>query len=531
MATTERRAKAKPKGDADRPKAPLTVLLTNFKLSGRSGTETLTRNIALELRRQGHRPIVYSPQHGPIVEELRAASVPVTDDVTSITVKPDIIHGHHLPTTAAAALRFRDRPAIFLCQDFQQWHDVPPKLPNIRRHLVIAPSLIDRLGVECGIPVDDMRILLNPVDLARCTPGPTLPQKPRRVAVFAKGRAYVPTIREACASLRLEVEVFGRPVDRLVAAPEVVMRDFDLVVSTGLTAMEAIATGRAALICDPRGLAGLCTTARLPRYRQNNFGLRLLDRPVTAAAIAEEIALYDADDSAAVSAALRAEAGLDRYVQQLVATYRDVMASFAATPIGDDEWSSAIARHLQRWGPRPDDAWPWMREREALLDRIAELETGAAALRPDEAYGFHAAETRRWCRRVGGLANAERIGSWTVGEEAAFTFAIPATTTGPILLDVTLRPLLLPAGPERDVDVIVNGRLVAEWRFRGTETKERTETIELPSGTLGPAGQVWMQLRIRNPQTPRELSGRADDRRLGVALTSLAWRPASTKDG
>ncbi len=513
------------------PDRPLTVLLTNFKLSGRSGTETLTRNIALELRRQGHRPLVYSPIHGPIVEELRGASIPVTDDIGSITVKPDIIHGHHLPACTTAAIRFRDRPAIFFCHDFQQWHDRPPSLPNLRHFLAHGPAVMDRLTVEGGVPEQAVRIMPNPVDLRRFQPGPPLPARARRVALFAKGRGYLPVIREACAKLGLELEVFGSPVDRLVAEPEAVMPEFDIIVGTGLTALESIATGRAALVCDPRGLAGLCTLERFPHYRRNNFGLRLLDKPLNATTIATELAAYDAADAAAISAALRAEAGLDRYVERLVAFYREVMRDFAQAAVDEDAWPLAIARHLQAWGPRPDNAWPWMQEREALMDRVAELETGAAALRADEHYGFYASEPRRWCRRVAGFANAERSGTWTVGDETSFTFAIPPGLAGTQRLEFRLRPLLHPAGPERDVDVIVNGRLVAEWRFRGVESSERRETVDLPPGTIGPAGQIWVLLRIINPQSPRELSGSADGRRLGVTLISLAWRPGQEADG
>jgi hypothetical protein len=58
----------------------LTVLVTNLILNGRSGTESVARNLALALRDLGHRPIVYSPRLGPIAEELRSSAVCVVDN-------------------------------------------------------------------------------------------------------------------------------------------------------------------------------------------------------------------------------------------------------------------------------------------------------------------------------------------------------------------------------------------------------------------------------------------------------------------
>ena len=53
----------------------LRILITNLKLSSRTGTEIVTRDLALALRRAGHAPTVYTPRPGPIAEELRAAGV------------------------------------------------------------------------------------------------------------------------------------------------------------------------------------------------------------------------------------------------------------------------------------------------------------------------------------------------------------------------------------------------------------------------------------------------------------------------
>ena len=51
----------------------LTVLITNWTLAERGGSVLYTRDLALELLAQGHRPVVFSPEPGDVGNELRAA--------------------------------------------------------------------------------------------------------------------------------------------------------------------------------------------------------------------------------------------------------------------------------------------------------------------------------------------------------------------------------------------------------------------------------------------------------------------------
>ncbi|SHJ70767.1 hypothetical protein SAMN02745194_03182 [Roseomonas rosea] len=503
------------------PSSPLTVLLTNITLGGRTGSEILTRNIALGLRRQGHRPIVYSPVHGPLVDELRLASVPVAADIREITRDVDIVHGHHTPTAATAAVRFSHRPALFLCQDFRQWHDIPPVLPNILKNLVVSSALVDRLSVECGVPEERIALMLNPVDTRRFTPGEPLPAAPKKAALFAKGRSYVEAVREACQRRGLALTIFGSAVGQLSDAPEKVMPHFDIVFASGLTAMEAMACGRAVIVCDPRGLAGMCTTERLPRFRQWNFGLGVLDQPLTADCLAAELDRYDAGDAALAADRLRAEAGLDDYIERLVAIYRETIATFDGTRTNDPDWNRSVAEHLQRWSPRTHAAWPWMQEREALLDRITELEIPVSPIQPGERYGFTPQETRPWLRKLNGLGRSEGGGTWTTAPRATMLIRLGQRPSGPSRFELLLKPLLGEKGQSREVDVIANGERVAEWRFTGTETRLTKAVFEVPEDVVGAAGEVWLVLRILNPQTPRELGLKSDDRPLGICLNSL----------
>jgi hypothetical protein len=108
------------------------VLLTNNTLKHHAGSEMYIRDLAATLVRRGHSPVAYSQELGPVAEELRAASVPVIDDLNELTVPPDVIHGHHHLEIMAALLRFRGVPAIFVCHGWVPWEESPPLHPRIR---------------------------------------------------------------------------------------------------------------------------------------------------------------------------------------------------------------------------------------------------------------------------------------------------------------------------------------------------------------------------------------------------------------
>jgi hypothetical protein len=90
-----------------------------------------------------------------------------------------------------------------------------------------------------------------------------------------------------------------------------------------------MAVGAAVVLCDMFGSGPLVTTGELERLRRLNFGMRSLDRPIDADLLEKEIARYDADDAAEVSRRVRASAGLDSLVEEVVELYREVIEEHA----------------------------------------------------------------------------------------------------------------------------------------------------------------------------------------------------------
>ncbi|HEX2092340.1 MAG TPA: glycosyltransferase family 4 protein [Longimicrobiaceae bacterium] len=335
----------------------LRVLITNCTLATRTGTELYVRDLAIGLLERGHSPVVYSPFLGPVAEEIRAATIPVTSDLASLGAAPDVIHGHHWPETLTALLAFPGVPALAVCHSWVGWRDIPFHFPRVLRYVAVDHTCRDRLRFEHGIPEERIRVVLNAVDLDRFRPRAPLPPRPRRALVFSnlagEKHSHLPAVKQACAAAGIHLDVVGAGVKRSVARPEEVLPAYDLVFAKARSALEALAVGAAVVLCDSVGAGPMVTTANLPRLRPLNFGMRTLRSPVTPSVLGSEIARYDAADAAEVSHQVRESAGRDAMLADLVALYREVVAEHRAR--GPDDLAAeqrAAAAYLQSLAPR-----------------------------------------------------------------------------------------------------------------------------------------------------------------------------------
>ncbi|HEU0299314.1 MAG TPA: glycosyltransferase [Longimicrobium sp.] len=334
----------------------LRVLITNRVLANRTGTELYVRDLALELLRRGHHPIAYSPLLGRVAEELRAATVPVVDDLAAVGAVPDVIHGHHGLETLAALLAFPGVPAVAFCHSWTGWPDAPVRFPRILRYVAVDHTCRDRLTSRHGIPPELVHVVLNFVDLQRFPPRAPLPARPRRALVFsnaAGGRgSQLDAVRQACSRAGIELEVAGSRSGNPLARPEEVLGGYDLVFAKARAALEAMAVGAAVVLCDASGAGPMVTTANLDRLRPLNFGIRTLREPATAEVLAREIARYDAADAAAVSRRVRESAGADAAVDDLLGVYEEVIAEHRLRPADLAAEERAAAAYLQSLAPR-----------------------------------------------------------------------------------------------------------------------------------------------------------------------------------
>jgi glycosyltransferase involved in cell wall biosynthesis len=348
---------AVPQHDAVRPAPapgahrPLVVLLTNFELDVRGGTQLYVRDVALKLLARGHTPVVYSPRLGEVAQELGAATVPVTDDLRTLTVTPDIVHAHHNHELFTALLRFPETPAVRVCHGW--FDDCPQPFPRVLRYLAVSEAIRDRCVYEWGVPADRLDVLLNFTDLDRFKPRGPLAERPARALVFShNAREHLWAVRTACEGMGIAVDAIGRSVGRSSASPERVLGDYDVVFARGRAALEAMACGTAVVVCDAEGVGPLVTAAELPKLRRQNFGIRMLTRPISPDAIRQELARYDAADAAEVSRQVRLTASVDAVVDALVACYQEVIEEFRQSLRYLDEEYGAAAAYLRSLSPR-----------------------------------------------------------------------------------------------------------------------------------------------------------------------------------
>jgi hypothetical protein len=286
------------------------------------------RDLAIGLLRRGHTPICYSNRLGEVAQEIREATVPVIDDFDAMAAPPDIIHGQHHLNTMTALLRFAGVPAIYLCHGWLPWEELPPRFPRILRYVAVDDTCRDRLIFERGIPEDRTQVLLNFVDLERFKSRGPLPLRPQRALVFsnnASDQNSLAAVREACDRAHIALDVLGRAAGKPCSAPEEVLGNYDLIFAKGRAALEGLAVGAAVILCDASGAGPMVTTENLFSLRPLNFGIRALQEPVTCDTLSREMARYDSSDAAQVSQNIRATAGSDAVLDELLCLYRKVI--------------------------------------------------------------------------------------------------------------------------------------------------------------------------------------------------------------
>jgi hypothetical protein len=359
----------------------LRVLITNNTLDARAGSELYVRDLAAGLLRRGHRPVAFSTRLGAVAAELRAATVPVVDDLGHLAEPPELIHGHHHLETMIAALHFPAVPVVSFCHGWLPWEERPPVSPRIGCYVAVDEVCRDRLVAEHGIAPERVEVLLNFVDLERFRPRGPLPSRPRRALAFsnyASETSSLPVLREACSALGIDLDVAGVTAGRAVARPEDVLPAFDLVFAKARSALEALAVGAAVVVCDTHRLGPMVTAGELPRLRSLNFGVRLLQRRLDVAGIVAEVARYDASDAALVQGRIREEAGLEAALDRIESIYRRVVDTAPPSPV---EESRSASRYLLSLAPALKDVGEAEHERNRLEGALQASRAEASRLR------------------------------------------------------------------------------------------------------------------------------------------------------
>ena len=352
------------------------VFFAQLELKTLSGTVINTRAWAGELARRGWQVGVFAREGDEAKRLLREAGIPVSTDIATIAHPPDVIHFSHHPAAVPLLLRCPDTPAVHMCQDADVWFEQPLSLERIRRRLAVDAACRDRILMEAGPEAGEVELSPNTVDLRRFPERATpLPKRPRRALIVANREGqHVPTLEAACAAAGIETTTAGYGVGRPYAALETAMAEADVVFGAARIALEGMAAGAAVVVCDHRGLAGMATTEVFDRWRADNFGRRILGQAITPGTVRHALEGYDAADAAAVTGRVRAEAAVERQVDQLERAYEEAIALQKARPHDRRKELAQIAQYLSYYlpGHSPNPS-TWSSERAAFRARELEL--------------------------------------------------------------------------------------------------------------------------------------------------------------
>ncbi|MEG9438834.1 glycosyltransferase [Edaphobacter sp. HDX4] len=330
----------------------LKILLANISFANYTGTEVVIRDLASAFRSAGHQPIVFSPRLGKIAEELTGMGIQVTDDLSRLSVTPDIIHGQHHRVLVEALLRFPATPAISICHDATNAMDEPYLFQRVRRYLAVDERCRQRVERALGTNVGQIGIVPNAVDLARFQIRDPLPPRPCKALIFsnyARRNTHLKAIRTACRQTGLDLDVIGEGVGTQSTAPERELPRYDLVFAKARCALEALAVGNAVVLCDFGRVGPYVTSGDLDRLRLMNFGQGVLTDPLDPGKIADQIANYDPVDAMTVTRRIRAEAGLDAACANWIRLYTEAIEEFDPRDVNRVTEYREFADYLATW--------------------------------------------------------------------------------------------------------------------------------------------------------------------------------------
>jgi Glycosyltransferase Family 4 len=364
------------------------VLIAGHSLGEIGGVQRYERDLASWLLARGHSPVVYATELGEAARQLAARTIPVTDDLRSVAAPVDVIHGDSPIETMAALLHFPDAPAVFVCHGWGHLGLTTPLFPRILRYVAVDDTCADRLLLREGIPPEKLFVLLNAVDLDAFRQRAPLPAKPQRAVVFgnrAHEVTFLPAVREACRRAAIELDVVGAAAGTAVSDPEPLLAGYDVAFAKAKCAMEAMACGLAVILCSDGGLGGMVRSADLDRLRRLNFGIRALQKPLSAETLLDELALYDAADARAVSDRIRQTASADALHAALLATYEAVVDEHAAMrgdPRAEGRAAAAFLHQLAlRDRHREDRLWTIAKASQRVLEMPVVGRVATRALR------------------------------------------------------------------------------------------------------------------------------------------------------
>jgi Glycosyltransferase Family 4 len=249
------------------------LVLSTIALCNPGGTETYVLTVAEELQRLGHEVTLYAPETGAMAELGRERGLRIVSSPRDLPDMVDAIYAQESVTALPMAESYPHVPLLYGVHADEYGLSVPPQLPGFASAIVVLHERVARRARAFAHGPEIVR-LRQPVDMVRFSPRGPLRDPPRRVLLlgnylFGDRRRL---LLEACAESGLECIEVGTRSGSLLARPEQVICDADIVVGKARAIVEAMACGRAAYVFDHNGGDGWVTPERYHVLEADNFG-------------------------------------------------------------------------------------------------------------------------------------------------------------------------------------------------------------------------------------------------------------------
>ena len=271
------------------------ILLVNHTLDSYAGSETFTYGLAVELQRQGHNPVCFSPKLGPLADHLIAGGIRVTDELATVEDDIDVIHSHHRYESFLAYARFPDKPMILVCHGIFPWQEQPLRSKlNIFRYVAVSEEVKTHLAETHSIDSGQTLVIPNGIDLTRFYARKPIGPVPRRALIVSNNMPdeQRTVIQRACEGLGIHLTLLGG-IGLSVWNVEDYINEVDIVFSLGRGALEAMACARAVIICGYSGADGLVTVENFHALRATNFSGRTGRLTYGESDVVDQIKRYD----------------------------------------------------------------------------------------------------------------------------------------------------------------------------------------------------------------------------------------------
>lgn len=309
----------------------MNILITNHSLGIAAGSEWVVIELAKELTRLGHRVAAASTHLGEAAGLMREVGIPVVSSAQKVPFSPDVIHGQHHLNTMEALCTWPDAPAIYHCHGYVPWVETPPRHPRILHYAAMCETLAEGLRTNLGISAEDVLVIPNWVDLERFHLQRDLPEKPRQALVFNRSLLadswFANQIREGFTAHGIELH-WEVPVDMRMH-PEMLLPNYDIVLASGRSALEAMACGCCVLPVSASTGLPMVDQTNFHQLSAQNFSPMRTDPWVTSRQIADWIDRYHSPSAHAVSARVRSERALSKAVAALTDLYNSAITSWS----------------------------------------------------------------------------------------------------------------------------------------------------------------------------------------------------------